>query len=385
MVGIGALAITFFYLAPDMIERRFNRITPADYPAPSAHVRQLHAAATVVDLHGDTLMWQRSILRAAKRGHIDLPRLQQGNVALQVLSSVTKSPKGLNYTRNSGDSDSLVGLSIAQLQPPQTWFSPLQRSLWHARKLAAAQRTSDQLMMVRSVEDLDRLLHARADGESLVGAMLSIEGLHNLEGDRDNLQRLFDAGFRMAGLTHFFDNRVAGSMHGVDKGGLTEFGVQVVADMQQLGMIIDLAHLSPTAIDDVLELATQPVVVSHGGVQALCDVNRNLNDDQIRRIAATGGVIGIGYWSGAVCGTSPDHVAAAMKHVRDLVGAQHVALGSDFDGAVQVSFDTSQLVLVTDALRRAGFSEPEITAALGGNALRVLRATLPSGTATTGQ
>ena len=111
-------------------------------------------------------------------------------------------------------------------------------------------------------------------------------------------------------------------------------------------------------------------------MQATCKVNRNLSDEQIKGVAATGGLIGIGYWDAAVCDTSPASVAKAMKHVRDLIGIQHVALGSDYDGATTVRFDTSKLVQVTQALLDAGFSDDEIRAAMGGNAVRVLKAGL---------
>jgi microsomal dipeptidase-like Zn-dependent dipeptidase len=204
--------------------------------------------------------------------------------------------------------------------------------------------------------------------------MLSIEGLHNLEGKAENLDRLHAAGFRMAGLTHFFDNELAGSMHGEEKGGLTEFGRRIVRRMEEIGMIVDIAHCSRQCVADVLAMARRPVLSSHGGVQATCKVNRNLTDEEIRGVAATGGVVGIGYWEAAVCDTSPRAVAKAMKHVRDLVGIEHVALGSDFDGSVVTRFDTAQLVQVTQALIDEGFTPDEIRAAMGGNALRVIRA-----------
>src|SRR3546814_6342207 len=98
----------------------------------------------------------------------------------------------------------------------------------------------------------------------------------------------------MAGLTHFFDNKLAGSMHGLKKGGLTPFGRQVVRRMEEKGMIVDLAHLSHAGVADVLAMAHRPVVSSHGGVQATCRVNRNLSDAEIRGVAATGGLVGIG-------------------------------------------------------------------------------------------
>ncbi len=180
----------------------------------------------------------------------------------------------------------------------------------------------------------------------------------------------------MAGLTHFFDNELAGSMHGLKKGGLTPFGREIVAAMEAKGMIVDIAHLSNAGVAEVLAMARRPVVSSHGGVQATCKVNRNLSDEEIRGVAKTGGIIGVGYWEGAICDTSPAAVAKAMKHIRDLVGIEHVALGSDYDGATTVRFDTSQLVQVTQALMTAGFTADEIRAAMGGNAMRVIRAGL---------
>lgn len=369
--------LAFLIIAPGLVERSMNRTIAMVHEAPSDAAVDLHQRLVIADLHADTLLWQRSLTRRASRGHVDLPRLQAGNVALQVFSSVTRTPAGQNYESNAADSDNLVALAIVQRQPLRTWRSPFQRSLWHAERLAHAARGADDLTIIGSRSDLAALLKARADGRDLVGALLSIEGLHNLEGDAGNLKRLFDVGYRMAGLTHFFDNRLAGSMHGEQKGGLTTFGREIVGEMQRLGMVVDIAHLSPAAIDDVLAMATRPVVVSHGGVKALCDVNRNLTDTQIRGVAVTGGVVGIGYWSGAICEPSPARVAEAILHVIDVAGIDHVGLGSDFDGAVAVSFDTSQLVLVTDALLDAGLSEAAIRQIMGGNVLRLLAQTLP--------
>jgi len=185
---------------------------------------------------------------------------------------------------------------------------------------------------------------------------------------------LYAAGFRVAGLTHFFDNELAGSMHGLRKGGLTPLGRQVVQRMEALGMIVDLAHVSHAAVADVLAMATRPVVFSHGGVQATCKVNRNLTDDEVKGVAKGGGVIGIGFWEGAVCSLTPEAVVRAIGHVRDLVGIDHVGLGSDFDGSTTTGFDASQIAAVTQALKEAGFSESDIRKVMGGNVLRVLRA-----------
>ena len=147
--------------------------------------------------------------------------------------------------------------------------------------------------------------------------------------------------------------------------------------MEELGIAVDLAHVAPASVADVLAQATKPVVVSHTGVQASCPGPRNLSDAEIRAIAANGGVIGIAYFEGAVCGTSVAHIVRAMRHVKDLAGAAHVALGSDFDGAVVTAFDTTRLAALVDGLLADGWREDEIRAAMGENALRVLAATLP--------
>ena len=374
---VAVAAIGFFGFAPAYVERDMNRIDGKPLIAVSPEAKALHQSLTVVDLHSDTLMWDRDLLERANRGHMDLPRLQQGNVALQVFSSVTKTPKGQNYDANSDETDNITLLAVGQLQPVRTWTSLLQRSLYHAEKLdTAVEKSRIGLHQVWTPADLDGLLRARSAAVKPVGALLSIEGLQNLEGDLDNLDVLHKAGFRMAGLTHFFDNDLAGSMHGLKKGGLTNKGRAAIARMEQLGMVVDIAHCSHQCLADIFAVARRPVVSSHGGVQATCRVNRNLSDDEIRGVAKTGGVVGIGYWDAAICDTSPRAAAKAMKHVRDLVGIEHVALGSDYDGATTVRFDTSQLEQVTQALLDEGFTGDEIRAAMGGNALRVLRAGL---------
>ena len=367
-------AIFYFTTTPGKIDRSLNRVKPVALNI-TPDAQKLQSTLDVADMHADSLLWKRDLLERSDRGHIDLPRLIEAHYALQVFSSVTKSPKGQNYDSNGADSDTITSLAVIDLQPPRTWTSLLQRSLWHAEKLQDfAAKSGGQLRLITTPSDIDRLLADRKNGVLVVGGMLSIEGLHDLEGKIENLDVLYAAGFRMAGLAHFFDNDVAGSMHGVSKGGLTPLGRQVVSRMEALGMIVDLAHASHAAVADVLAMATRPVVFSHGGVQATCKVNRNLTDDEVRGVAKTGGVIGIGYWQGAICSTKPEGVARAVAHIRDLVGIDHVGLGSDFDGSTTTGFDASQVAAVTQALLDGGFSEPDIRKVMGGNVLRVLRA-----------
>jgi microsomal dipeptidase-like Zn-dependent dipeptidase len=167
-------------------------------------------------------------------------------------------------------------------------------------------------------------------------------------------------------------------MHGLKKGGLTPFGAEIVRAMEAKGMVVDIAHCSHQCVAEVLKMATRPVVSSHGGVQATCKVNRNLTDDEIRGLARTGGVIGIGYWDAAVCDTSPTGIVRAIAHVRDLVGIDHVGLGSDYDGAISARFDTSRLDAITQALIDARFSDADIAKVMGGNVFRVLAQVLPN-------
>jgi membrane dipeptidase len=376
VLGIGL--VLFFVLAPGMVENGSNKVVPFKMTV-SARAQALHKTLFVADLHSDTLMWRRNLLDRSTRGHVDLPRLQAGHVGLQIFSSVTKSPKGQNYDGNSGDTDNITLLTIAQLQPPATWTSLLQRSLWHAEKLRKAEAESrNQLKIIRTRADLESVAGRHKVQDFYTGALLSIEGLQDLEGKRENLDVLFNAGYRMAGFAHFFDNDVAGSMHGLQKGGLTPLGKQILRDMEAKGMIVDIAHSSHAAVAEILAMAKRPIVSSHGGVQAVCKVNRNLTDDEIKGVARTGGVVGIGYWDGAICSTNPRDFARSVAHVRDLVGIDYVGLGSDFDGATTTGFDTAGLAMITQALIDAGFSDADIAKVMGGNVYRVLAQGLPA-------
>jgi microsomal dipeptidase-like Zn-dependent dipeptidase len=200
--------------------------------------------------------------------------------------------------------------------------------------------------------------------------MLGIEGAHALEGSLDNLVRVYVAGVRMIGLTHFFDNKLGGSAHGKSQAGLTDFGKSVVRKMNELGIFVDLAHCSPAIVDDVLEMTTNPVMVSHTGVRAVLDSQRNLSDFHIQQIAAKGGIIGIAFFDEAVGVPELPNIIASIKHVRDLVGIEYVALGSDYDGSVSVPFDITGFPLLVEEMLKERFTEAEIKAVMGENVKR---------------
>ena len=339
---------------------------------------QLHQRLTVVDLHADTLLWNRDLLQRASHGHVDLPRLQEGNVALQVFGVVNGVPFPLSMDNNRDGYDITATLAKWQGWPKETHTSRLQRALFQAEKLADRVTASNgALKMITSCQELEAMLEARTRGEKTMGAMLSLEGAQALEGDPVNFELLFDAGFRMIGLVHLFDNEMAGSVHGQAKHGLTAEGRELVQRILARGAVIDLAHASSQTIADVLDLTQVPVIASHGGVRGTCDSVRNLDDEQIRDIAASGGVIGIGLYEYATCGKTLEDTVKAMRYVADLVGVEHVALGSDFDGSAAF-IDASGLAMLTEAMLKGGFSEAEIAAIMGGNALRVFRQILPA-------
>ena len=374
LAGLGV----FFFVLPPLVDRLINRVLePPPYKA-SPEATNLHGGLLVADMHADSLLWGRDLNQRWDRGQVDIPRLSEGNVALQVFSVVTKSPRGLNIEKNSGDTDDITLLAIAQRWPLGTWFSLKQRALYQANRLHAMASDADgKLVIIGSQRDLRIFIKRRVLEPELVAGMLSIEGAHVLEGDAANVDAMYDAGYRMMSLAHFFDSELAGSAHGVDKGGLTDLGREVVRRMEAKRMILDLAHASDKQISDVLAVATRPVVVSHTGVKGTCDNHRNLSDEQLKGIAKTGGLIGIGFWQTATCGKDAAAAVRAIKYTADLVGIDHVALGSDFDGAVPEPFDASGLVKITEALIAAGFSRDDIGKVMGGNEIRFLLENLP--------
>jgi microsomal dipeptidase-like Zn-dependent dipeptidase len=372
---------------PTLVDRALNRVVGSALAPASARAAALFAKLRVVDLHADPLLWQRDLGQRLGHGQVDVPRLIEGNVALQVFGIVTQSPLGQNFERNESDApDVITLLAVLQRWPRATWASRLARAEHQSAKLAAvAAGSAGKLSVIRTAADLEAFLGARAQSPAQVAGLLGIEGAQALDGTLAGVDALFAAGVRMIGLAHFFDNPVAGSSAGAEKHGLTPLGREVVLRMQALGIALDLAHVSPASVADALALAAKPVVVSHTGVQATCPGPRNLSDEQIRGVAATGGVMGIAYFEGAVCGTGVEHIVRAMRHVKDLVGAEHLALGSDFDGAVATAFDTTALAALVDGLLSDGWNEDEIRGSMGENALRVLGETLPGGTGARGR
>ena len=374
LLFIGVATYVLGVVVPQQ-DAKMNAVRPHEAYTVSNTAKTLHADLLIADLHSDSLLWRRNPEKRWSRGHVDLPRLREGGVDIQVFSAVTKSPRGLNFDGNDADApDDITTLAQVQLWPIRTWGSIYERAAFQAQRLQKLEkRSKNKLVIARTKADLVQ------PAGTLVTLLLT-EGAHPLEGDIANIARLYDEGYRAMGLQHFFDNELGGSMHGRSQAGLTEFGREAVLEMERKNIMIDVAHSSRQVVRDVLALVKTPIFISHGGTISGCPktANRNLPDDILKQIAARGGILGIGYFSGAICDISPRGIAKEIIHAVDLLGEDAVALGSDFDGTVTTSLDTSELAAITHELLAQGMAEPQIRKVMGENVKRFFTNNLPT-------
>ncbi len=373
---IAAALYARFVVAPKADAEMNAVVRPAPYVI-SAEAKSLHSTLRVADLHADTLLWARDPEKRHDFGQTDFPRLREGGVRLQIFSAVTKSPRGLNFNENDGTGpDNITALAMAQFWPPRTWHSIYERAAYQAQRLQKPEkRSGGKFIIARTAADLQFALETP---DVLIG-ILETEGAHPLEGKLENIERLYDEGYRMMGLQHFFDNELGGSMHGVSKAGLTDFGKSAVLEMTRKGIILDMAHASEATVRDVLALTNKPLILSHGGVRSACPrtKNRNLPDDVLIEMARRGSLIGIGYFEGVICDISPDGIADALIYAVNLLGPDAVALGSDFDGTVTTTLDASELAAITDALLDKGMKPKVIRKVMGEAAISFFLKALP--------
>lgn len=372
--------VCYFLFFSAYADRQWNYgFSRAPYQV-SPEAERLHKTLLIADLHNDALMWNRDLIQKNTGGYADVPRLQAGNVALQTFTAVTSVPRGRNIDKNDGNvMDSITLLAVSQLWPVRTWVSLKERALYQASKMHRfAERSHGKLVVIKTRADLEQFLERRKTEPDLTGAVLGIEGAQCLEGEPQNLEAMFDAGYRNIGLAHFADNEMAGSQQGVSQQGLTDKGRALLRIAERKRMTIDLAHSSTKAMEEVLQLSARPLMVSHTGVKGTLDNNRNLSDEQLRAIAAKGGLIGIGFWEEAI-GPITDLTATvrAFKHAVKVAGIDHIALGSDSDGSVPMPFEVSGMKLLTEAFLREGFTETEIRKIMGENAVAFYMRVLP--------
>ncbi|HHY36848.1 MAG TPA: membrane dipeptidase [Firmicutes bacterium] len=315
-------------------------------PAQEERAQRLHRQALVWDSHCDTLMdiaaGRRTLGQGNAGGHLDLPRLQQGGVKVQIFAIYIESPPYLRRTLE------FIGAFYRELE-----------------------QNRGKLTLAGSMAEIEA---ATLRGE--VAAILSIEGGEALEGGPAILPCLYRLGVRALGLTWNHRNQLAdGIAEARTGGGLTTLGLETVAEMNRLGMVIDVSHLSPAGFWDVLEHSRHPVIASHSNARGLYDHPRNLDDDQIRALAARGGVMGINF-SPAFLGpaASLETVLDQIDYIARLAGCDCIGLGSDYDGIAATPRgleDVSLLPNITRGLVARGYSDQDILKILGGNFARV--------------
>jgi len=379
LLFIVILVASALMILPKMLDKSMNPVSEHAPFVVSEEAQALHNTLIVGDWHADSALWNRDLKKTYDYGHADIPRLQAGNVALQMFTTVTKSPSGQNYDSNeTGANDNITALAIVQRWPIKTWSSLFERAIYQANKIKDLEkRDPENFMLIESQYDLGIFLLKRVNNPKMVGGLIGTEGSHALDGNLDNVERLYENSFRMMSLQHFFDNKLGGSLHGTSGAGLTEFGRQAIDEMQRLDIIIDVSHSSENVVKDVLSISNQPLVISHTGFNGYCKSPRNISDSLMIEIAEKGGLIGVGFWDAAVCDNTPRSVAEAIIYGIGLIGAEHVALGSDFDGTITPGFDTSELVAITHELLELGLGKEEIRKVMGENMLSFLQDNLP--------
>ena len=323
----------------------------------------VHQAAIPIDLHADTPKLMSRGYDVATRhtprwplsnfgGHVDLPRMREGGLCAE-----------------------WFGMWTFPL-PQKGCAADIHRQLDALE--AAAREHPDELRLVQSGAEVRR---ARQDG--LCAGLRGIEGGQALEGKIENLEDFARRGVRYLGLLHFSKNDLGYPAMGLGRDhsqGLTAFGAEVVDTCARLGVIIDLAHINRPGFFDAVRRSPHPVIVSHTGVAGVREHWRNIDDEQIRAVADSGGVVGI-IFAPKFVGGDLDAVVDHLLHVIQVAGEGAVALGSDWDGFVRPCRgleDAAKLPYLTEALLRRGLGAESVHRLLGGNVLRVLDAVPPS-------
>ena len=374
----------------------------------------------IADAHSDTLM-HRSPIHATEKGHVDIHRLAAGGVDLQVFALASVAPK-LSHVNGKvcgdiGNGDRLTAYFIAK-EPlhPGTWFDPFARVEHMIERLDEAVVSNEaaplKLVKITTKGNLETLA-SQPPGSGQVGALLAVEGAYWASESQEELIAQLDllesAGVRMVGLTHRSSNQLAGSNEDCnDKHGLTDLGRFATLEIWKRNMVLDLAHASSDTIRDVTELALQDparqVIVSHTGVRAACDHDRNLTNEDVRNVARAGGVVGLGFWTTVNCFGVDSSMEDARKAIGrsfaaaydvlnapdfraemgpDFDAVNHIALGSDFDGAITSPIDVSSIPWVLEGLglvERNGkplFDATAVEKIAGANTQRLLRRALP--------
>jgi len=311
----------------------------------------------IIDGHTDYVLslleTGRDFLTESDSGHVDLPRARRGNVAAM-----------------------LSAVFIRDAYLPEQALARTLRAVDRLLETTAA--SGGRMQLVTNVAELERCLR-----DGTFGAILHFEGAEAIDPEFAVLRLGYRLGLRSLGLTWSRPNIYAEGVGPDDRGrGLTHLGRALVRACNELGVLLDVSHLNDAGFWDVIECSTQPVVASHSNCRALCPVPRNLTDEQIRALAAKGGLLGINFHVGFLRAgaerpedVSLGDVIAHIDHVAELVGVDYVAFGSDFDGATMPRDlpDVAALPRLVEALLRHGYDDAAVSKICYENWLRVFR------------
>jgi membrane dipeptidase len=326
---------------------------------------RLHKAAIVVDSHCDTLLRMIGVdpwtggkkepadlrLRSTE-GQMDIPRMIEGGVDVQIFAAWTES----RYKEG---------------------LLPLKRGMQMIDAFhSEMDRLSDKILFAKKTEDV-----YKAVKENKIAALLALEGGEPLVGDLGVLRMMYKLGVRAITLTWNERNKIAdGVGERRTKGGLTNFGVQVIEEMNNLGMMIDVSHLSDSSFYDVLKTTKKPIIASHSNCRSLSDHPRNLADDQIKLIGENGGMIGVVFSPGFIDRNKDkqtvERLVDHIDHIKSLIGVDHVGIGSDFDGFTGLPKgleDVTKMPNITKILVKRGYSDKDILKILGENYLGLFK------------
>jgi membrane dipeptidase len=320
---------------------------------------QIHYDAILVDTHND-FIWKVFDKGAVfgKRNSFtqsDLPRLKEGGVDVQVFAVWIPISR-------AGNSYNFVISQIDRLKNIES-------------------ENSSELEFAQTYDDIIRITN-----EKKISGLIGIEGGTAIEKNLDNINTFFDLGVRYIGLTWNNSNQISSSARdAVERGktgGLTDFGFQVIKRMNDIGMLVDVSHLSEAAFWDIIQNTTSPIIASHSDCYSLNPHYRNLTDEQIKAIAKNGGYIGINFYDkfldkdGEKNGATLEKVMEHIDHIKNLVGVDYIGIGSDFDGGITPAvelYDASTYPLITKKLLERGYTEEEVKKILGENFLRVFK------------
>lgn len=344
----------------------------------STSTLDLHTQSLVIDSHND------AIVAHIRRGNISLadeqsknPDQHSGTIAyLRGRVPPEEDAIGIQLNipkmRQGG-----IDVAFFAVDVTRAWKNHLSYALdafgWFDAEVTA---NASDICIVRNTADI----HTAKD-EGKLAAVLAIENSEGVERSLNILRSLYLLGVRSIGLTHNPNTWAStGNDEGETGGGLTRFGVQLVKEMNQLGMLVDVSHISERGFWDVLDISDTPVIASHSNCKTLCNHARNLTNEQLKAIAVNGGVVGITFVPGFITEdgwkkTPP--FAQLLNHIEyaiDVAGLDHVGIGSDFDGGGDLLKDATEFHRITEGLSERGYSDEAIQKVLGRNHLRVFEA-----------